>query len=124
MSSSNQQVLPTNLAPIYGKTTLNRRTERDRKIVLYILAADDGHKMEKTALYQIYKTLREYCACRGFELHMVDAHKESDNFMDPNCWVEQPLEARGGHHLAANCVAELSSESISHLFTASLKISN
>lgn len=78
--------------------------------MLYILAADDGHKAEKGALYQIYKGLREYCACRGFELQLCDAHKEADDFLDPSCWVDQPLEARGGHHLAAGCLSEISSE--------------
>lgn len=37
-----QQLLPQNLAPLYGKPTTNRRTDKYKKIVLYILAADDG----------------------------------------------------------------------------------
>lgn len=74
------------------------------------MAADDGHKNEKAALYQVYKQLREYSACHGFELHLVDAHKENDNFLDPRCWINQPVEARGGHHLAASCLSAITSE--------------
>ena len=36
------QNLPQNLTPLYGKPTTNRRTDKYKKIVLYILAADDG----------------------------------------------------------------------------------
>lgn len=109
-SNSNQQILPTNLAPIYGTPTQNRRTENERKIVLYILAADDVHKDEKNVLSNMYQELKEYSACRGFELQISDAHEQSDNFLDPKCWVDEPLEARGGHHLAAQCLSEIASE--------------
>lgn len=109
-SNSNQQILPTNLAPIYGTPTQNRRTENERKIVLYILAADDVHKDEKNVLSNMYQELKEYSACRGFELQISDAHEQSYNFLDPKCWVDEPLEARGGHHLAAQCLSEIASE--------------
>lgn len=108
-STSNQQILPTNLAPIFGTPTQNRRTENERKIVLYILAADDVHKYEKGVLSSMYQELKEYSACRGFELQISDAHEQSYNFLDPNCWIDEPLEARGGHHLAAQCLSEIAS---------------
>lgn len=111
-STSNQQILPTNLTPIYGTPIQNRRTENERKIVLYVLAADDEHKDEKNVLSDMYEELREYSACRGFELQMIDAHEQSHNFLDPMCWVDEPLEARGGHHLAAQCLSEIASELI------------
>lgn len=60
----------------------------------------------------MYEELKEYSACRGFELQMIDAHEQSHNFLDPMCWVDEPLEARGGHHLAAQCLSEIASELI------------
>lgn len=107
--TSNQQILPTNLAPIFGTPTQNRRTENERKIVLYILAADDVHRDEKGVLSSMYQELKEYSACRGFELQISDAHEQSYDFLDPNCWIDEPLEARGGHHLAAQCLSEIAS---------------
>lgn len=103
------QFLPPNLTTLSGQPGKNRRTETDRKIVLYILAADDGHKIEKLALRSIHKELQELCSCRGFELQLCDPHEVGNgNFLDPSCWLNGPLEAQGGHHLAARCLAEIS----------------
>lgn len=108
-------MLPSTLTPLYGRPSSQlRRTEKDRKIVLYVIAADNGHETEKFALYQTYKPLREYCASRGFELQLVDTHKEADDYLDPKCWAEQPLEARGGHHLDTVCVSEIASKFTPH----------
>lgn len=110
--SLNQQQLPANLTLIYGKCTQNRRTEEDRKIVLYILAADENHRNEKSVLNSLYADLQQYCACRGFELQLCDLHERCDNFLDPACWIDEPLEARGGHHLGAECLSEISSKKL------------
>lgn len=106
-----QQLLPQNLKSLSGNPTKNRRTEQDRKIVLYILAADDGHKLEKGILQTVYRDLKDSYACRGFELQLSDVHERCDsNFLDTSCWINGgPLEAKGGHHLAATCVSEISS---------------
>lgn len=110
--SSKGQKLPSNLTSIYGKPSLSsRRTENDCKIVLYILAANE-HKVEKNVLKGLYAELQRYCASRGFELQLCDLHEESENFLDPECWVNEPIEARGGHHLAAECLSEISSKFI------------
>lgn len=37
-----QQNLPQSLTPLYGKPASSRRTDKYKKIVLYILAADDS----------------------------------------------------------------------------------
>lgn len=99
------------MTPIYGKPSQNRRTESDRKIVIYILAADDSNKDEKNVLSQLFDDLQKYCECRGFELQLCDVHEENQNFLDPNCWKNEPLEARCGHHVAAQCLSEISRHS-------------
>lgn len=107
---SKSQSLPSNLTSIYGKSSLSsRRTENDCKIVLYALAANE-HKNEKIVLKSLYAELQRYCASRGFDLLLCDLHEESENFLDPTCWVNEPLEARGGHHLATVCLSEISSK--------------
>lgn len=107
-------ILPENLTLIFGKPTQNRRTEKDKKIVLYIIAADDSHKIEKEALSSLYKDLEGYCACRGFELQLCNTHEQNDNLLDPTCWIEEPLEARGGHHMAAKYLSEIASMKTAH----------
>lgn len=110
------QSLPSNLISIYGKPSLSsRRTENDCKIVLYILAANE-HKEEKSVLKGLYAELQRYCASRGFYLQLCDLHEESENFLDPKSWVNEPIEARGGHHLAAECLSEISSKCIPLLY--------
>lgn len=95
---------------MYGKSSLSsRRTENDCKIVLYVLAGNE-HKSEKSALKSVYAELQRYCASRGFELLLCDLHDESENFLDPTFWLNEPLEAIGGHHLAAKCLSEISSK--------------
>lgn len=108
---SQGQNLPSNLAPIFGKPSLSsRRTENDCKIVLYVLSVDE-HKSEKGVLKSLYGDLHRYCASRGFELQLCDLHEEPVNYLDPTCWISEPLEARGGHHLAAKCLSEISRHS-------------
>lgn len=36
------QNLSSNLIPLYGRPNTNRRTEKDKKIVIYVLASDEG----------------------------------------------------------------------------------
>lgn len=114
ITTSSQPVLPANLTLIYGKPTQSRRTENDRKIVLYIIAADDSHKTEKEVLSSLYKSLQEYCACRGFELQLCNTQEQNDNLLDPTCWIKEPLEARGGHHIAAKHLSEIASKKTTH----------
>lgn len=107
------QNLPHNLTPLYGKPTTNRRTDKYKKIVLYILAADDGYQSEKTVLRDVYKGLNRKCQSRGFELHVSDLHvmQVKGSGFDVNKWFSGPLEAQGGHDLAANCLAEIARQS-------------
>lgn len=116
------QLLPPNLLPLNGNPTKNRRSERDRKIVLYILAPDNGHRAEKAVLQSVYDDLRQSYACRGFELQLADVHDRGGggegedaaaniNYVDARQWVaDGPLESRGGHHLATTCLSEISSK--------------
>ncbi|XP_058446622.1 uncharacterized protein LOC131427450 [Malaya genurostris] len=108
-----QQHLPHNLTPLYGKPTTSRRTDKYKKIVLYILAADDGYQTEKTVLREVYKKLNRRCQSRGFELHVSDLHvlQVKGSSLDVNKWLGGPLEAQGGHDLAANCLAEIARQS-------------
>lgn len=79
--------------------------------MLYILAADNGHKTEKSVLLSLFKELKTNCASRGFEIYLSDVHQRNDeNFLDTSCWIDGPLEAKAGHHLAANCLAEITSK--------------
>uniref|UniRef100_A0A182PJR6 WD_REPEATS_REGION domain-containing protein n=1 Tax=Anopheles epiroticus TaxID=199890 RepID=A0A182PJR6_9DIPT len=107
------QNLPQNLTPLYGKPTTNRRTDKYKKIVLYILAADDGFQTEKAMLREVFKGLNQKCQSRGFELHVADlhVHQPKGNSFDVNKWFSGPLEAQGGHELAANCLAEIARQS-------------
>lgn len=70
------------------------------------------HKTEKNALKGLYVELQRYCASRGFDLQLCDLHEETENFLDPACWANEPVEARGGHHLATECLSEISSKLI------------
>lgn len=74
------------------------------------MAADPtGHKTEKSVLYSMYDHFHGICAARGFEIQISDVHDEvsNDNFLDLSSWVDSPLEAKGGHHVAATCLAEI-----------------
>lgn len=108
---SNINLLPPSLQSLNGNPTKNRRTEKDRKIVLYILAPDDGHRPEKDVLNAVFTELRDNYASRGFELQLADVHDNGSdtNFLDASQWAScGPLEARGGHQSAATCLAEIS----------------
>ncbi|KAJ6649686.1 putative WD repeat-containing protein, partial [Pseudolycoriella hygida] len=106
------QILPQNLLPLNGYPTKNRRTANDQKIVLYILAADNGHKTEKSVVLSLFNDLKTNCASRGFEIYLSDVHQRNDeNFLDASCWIDGPLEAKGGHHLAASSLAEITRHS-------------
>lgn len=106
--------LPQNLTSLYGRPTVSRRIEKDKKIVLYVLAADDSYQMEKSILQKLQINLQEYYRCKGFEIHISDIHVSESysktNTFDLNNWLDQPLEAQCGHHLAANCLAEITSK--------------
>lgn len=105
------QFLPQNLLPLNGNPSKNRRTEKDKKIVLYILAADDEHKLEKSILHSLHQELQTIYAYRGFEIQLSDMHDASDsNFLNATKWQNGPNEAKGGHHLSASCLAEISSK--------------
>lgn len=98
-----------NLQPLHGAPSKSRRTERDRKIVVYILAADDGHRTEKALLRQVHNELAASFAARGYEVQLCDAHERCDaSCIDVGNWTNDgPLEARGGHQRAAPCLAEI-----------------
>lgn len=107
--------IPSNLLTILGKSVSAHQTANDRRIVLYVLSADDEHSDEKEVLTQLYDEFSEYCACRGFELQLCDLHSTRLNFMDPQSWTNGPAEARAGHHLEAECLATITSNVISEL---------
>ncbi|XP_055372101.1 uncharacterized protein LOC129606063 [Condylostylus longicornis] len=131
--------LPPNLITLQGKPVNSRRTERDRKIVLYLLSADNEHKKEKSILHSIYPSLQQRASYRGFEVLISNAHgnietdsnynnstangsnnSSNDNMdeekklakiLDIDKWTDRPHEAQGGHEEAANCLAEISRHS-------------
>lgn len=73
-----------------------------------------GTTNEKSTLHLVYKNLRQKCASKGFELYISNLHNKNDsdksNLIDVKRWIDGPLEAQGGHDVAANCLAEISSE--------------
>lgn len=105
--------LPQNLTSLYGRPTVSRRIEKDRKIVLYVLAADDSYQIEKKILVNLQSQLQDKYSCKGFEIHIADLHVPENysksNRFDLENWLDGPLEAQCGHHLAANCLAEITS---------------
>ncbi|CAO1400178.1 unnamed protein product [Diamesa hyperborea] len=107
--------LPQNLTPLYGRPVATRRIEKDKKIVLYVLSADDGFQVEKTILVKLQKYLQEKYNSKGFEIHVSDLHVPENysktNSFDLENWMEGPLDAQCGHHLAANCLAEITRHS-------------
>lgn len=92
---------------------MSRRIEKDKKIVLYVLAADDSYQIEKTILLKLQNFLQDKYSYRGFEIHIADLHMPENysksNRFDLENWFDGPLEAQCGHHLAANCLAEITS---------------
>lgn len=105
--------LPQSLTPLYGRPAVSRRIEKDKKIVLYVLAADDSYQIEKAILLKLQTYLRDKYSHKGFELHVADLHGpesySKSNRFDLENWLDGPLEAQCGHHLAANCLAEITS---------------
>ncbi|XP_055636203.1 uncharacterized protein LOC129775455 isoform X2 [Toxorhynchites rutilus septentrionalis] len=120
------QHLPPTLTPLYGKPSNSRRTDKYKKIVLYILAADDGHQAEKNVLRDVYKGLNQRCQSRGFELHVSDLHvmQTKGSSLNVTTWTSGPLEAQGGHQLAANCLAEITRQSCDSYLIPVLFLSN
>lgn len=107
--------LPQNLTSLYGRPSLSRRIEKDKKIVLYILAADDNYQTEKAILQKLQTNLQDKFNFKGFEIHVSDLHV-TDNYSKTNRfdlehWHDGPLEAQCGHHMAANCLAEITRHS-------------
>ncbi len=107
--------LPQNLTSLYGRPSVNRRTEKDKKIVLYVLSANDNYQIEKNILQKLQQQLKSIYQCKGFEIHLSDLHisesySKTSKF-DLENWLEAgPLEAQCGHHLAGNCLAEIRSK--------------
>lgn len=109
--------LPESLRSLHGEAGRNRRIERDRKIVLYVLAADDagGHRAERAILRALCVGLRQTYAARGFELLFCDTVVTDPDTtvvdrLNASRWSSNgPLEARGGHETVAPCLAEIAS---------------
>lgn len=105
--------LPQNLIPLQGRPKSSRRTEKDKKIILYVLSSGFEHNSEKAVLAELYEILKERCDCRGFELIFSDNHSQFDSAEDKHQildilqWTTSPLEAQGGHEEAANCLADV-----------------
>ncbi|GAB0099340.1 uncharacterized protein DMENIID0001_151960 [Sergentomyia squamirostris] len=103
--------LPPNLQPLYGKISTTRRTEKDKKIILYVVAPDSGTDYSLCPLDKIYDLLRQKCDSRGYELQISNLHNQEANFFADAFFEKGPLEARCGHALAANCLAEIARQS-------------
>lgn len=105
--------LPTNLTPFFGRPTANRRLE---KIVIIVLAVENIRVSDKLTLKKVYRSLQEKCDGRGYELlvsnlHMSESEETEFKVIDVKSWLDGPLEAQGGHELAANALAEISRHS-------------
>lgn len=72
-----------------------------------------AYQTEKTVLRDVFKGLVQKCQSRGFELHVSDLHVQQTkgNSLNVTKWLSGPLEAQGGHDLAANCLAEIARQS-------------
>lgn len=105
--------LPQNLTSLYGRPAVTRRIEKDKKIVLYVLSADDKYQIEKTILLRLQSYFKDKYSYKGFEIHIADLHVPGNysksNKFDLENWLDGPLEAQCGHHLVANCLAEITS---------------
>lgn len=105
--------LPQNLTSFYGRPIINRRMEKNKKVVLYMLSADDSYQKEKSIIFNLQNYLKDKYCSRGFEIHITDLHipenYSKSNKFDLENWLEGPLEGQAGHHLAANCTAEIKS---------------
>lgn len=105
--------LPQNLTSLYGRPSVSRRIEKDKKIVLYVLSANDNYQIEKGILQKLKQNLESSYQCKGFEILIADLHVpesySKSNTYDLDNWLDGPLEAQCGHHMAANCLAEIRS---------------
>ncbi len=79
--------------------------EKNKKVVLYMLSADDSYQKEKSIIFNLQNYLKDKYCSRGFEVHITDLHIP-ENHRETG-WLEGPLEGQCGHHLAANCIAEI-----------------
>lgn len=103
------------LQALHGVPGQSRRTESDRKIVLYVLAADAaGHAAEKATLREVAADVRRTYASRGYEVQLCDGPQfDADEALDAAMWrTSGPMEARGGHHTVAPCLAEIASKPV------------
>jgi hypothetical protein len=106
--------LPHNLTSLYGRPAVTRRIEKDKKIVFYVLSANDNYQIEKENLQKLQSSLQASYQYKGFEIHLADLHVPENysksNTFDLDNWLDGPLEAQCGHHLAANCLVEIRSK--------------
>lgn len=100
--------IPINLAPLYGRATANRRLE---KIVIIILSSEHLRSADITTLKSVYSNLRQKCDAHGYELLISNLHLSEVEETNVKSWLGGPLEAQGGHELAANILAEISRHS-------------
>ncbi|EDW37140.1 GL26082 [Drosophila persimilis] len=115
-----------NLSMLQGKPPPGRKIERDKKIVIYILADNSTeYKKHKRVIYSLYKHFKSKCQSRGFDFIIADVHDSEEHIEQTNGnakkdfsrlqevkrWTQTPLEAQGGHEEAANCLCEISRHS-------------
>ncbi|KAM7353853.1 uncharacterized protein ACRADG_005773 isoform 2-T5 [Cochliomyia hominivorax] len=120
--SDSKNTSTTYLSIIQGKPVQGRKIERNKKIVIYILADNSiEYKKHKRVVYSLYKQLAKKCQSKGFEMFISDVHNTEagnrvNNFtrlMEASRWTHSPLEAQGGHEEAANCLSEITRHSSS-----------
>lgn len=122
-----------NLSMLQGKPPPGRKIERDKKIVIYILADNSTeYKKHKRVIYSLYKHFKSKCQSKGFDFIISDVHdsesaikeqtatsttatepsngnlkKDFSRLQEVKRWTQTPLEAQGGHEEAANCLCEI-----------------
>ncbi|TDG44206.1 hypothetical protein AWZ03_009380 [Drosophila navojoa] len=124
-----------NLSMLQGKPPPGRKIERDKKIVIYILADNSTeYKKHKRVIYSLYKHFKSKCQSKGFDFIIADVHdsealskeagatamttsleqqangnvkKDFSRLQEVKRWTQTPLEAQGGHEEAANCLCEI-----------------
>ncbi|KAH8412249.1 hypothetical protein KR009_000806 [Drosophila setifemur] len=117
-----------NLSVLQGKPPPSRKIERDKKIVVYILADNSiEYKKHKRVVHSLYKHFKSKCQSRGFDFIISDVHdsepldatepgngnprKNFSRLQEVKRWTQTPLEAQGGHEEAANCLCEITRHS-------------
>ncbi|XP_030376697.1 uncharacterized protein LOC115625696 [Scaptodrosophila lebanonensis] len=64
-----------NLSILQGKPPPGRKIERDKKIVIYILADNSTeYKKHKRVIYSLYKHFKSKCQSKGFDFIISDVH--------------------------------------------------